>query len=312
MVIPCYRVRSRIGSVLASVGDDVWRIYCIDDGCPEGSGEAAKRAARNDQRFRLLTHSENQGVGGAIVTGYRQALADGADVIVKMDGDGQMDGASIGDLVRPLAEGVADYVKGNRFFHLDGLRPMPLSRLIGNAGLSFFSKLSSGYWRLFDPTNGFTAIHARVARALPLDRLSKGYFFESDLLFRLNTLRAVVADIPMPAIYDDETSNLSPIQALFSFPFKHLRNFVKRVFYNYFLRDFSIASVHFLLGFLLMTFGVVFGAAHWVHSAASDVFASSGTVMLAAVPVILGFQLLLAFVNYDTASVPRDPIHRRL
>ena len=129
-------------------------------------------------------------------------------VVVKVDGDGQMDPRLIPSFVYPILRGEADYTKGNRFFDLESVRTMPRFRLLGNAILSFMTKLSSGYWNLFDPTNGFTAIHTDVARHLPFDKISRRYFFETDILFRLNTLRAVVVDVPMEAKYGDEVSNL--------------------------------------------------------------------------------------------------------
>ena len=310
VVIPCYRVRGQIESVLGEIGPEVSRIYCVDDACPENSGELIEKAARTDSRIELVRHAQNGGVGRAVVTGYRRALEDGADIIVKLDGDGQMDARKIGALVRKIAMGQADYVKGNRFFHLEHLKSMPWQRLIGNAGLSFLTKLSTGYWNLFDPTNGFTAIHARVARALPLAKLSDRFFFESDILFHLNTLRAVVVDVPMSARYGDEQSSLSPLKALVEFPVHHARNTLKRIFYSYFLRDFSMASVHLVVGGLLLLFGVSYGTMQWIHSSQLAQFASSGTVMVAALPVILGVQLLLNFIGFDMANIPRDPIHR--
>src|SRR5208283_2856185 len=149
VVVPCYRVRSLVGDVLRKIGTEVWRIYCVDDGCPEKSREVIGALAVEDPRILLLLHEVNQGVGGAVATGYRQALADGADVIVKLDGDGQMDPRHIPRIAEPILRGEADYVKGNRFYNPEGLRSMPLARLIGNAGLSFLSKLSTGYWNLF-------------------------------------------------------------------------------------------------------------------------------------------------------------------
>jgi dolichol-phosphate mannosyltransferase len=271
-----------------------------------------EHVAASDPRICLITHEHNQGVGAAVITGYQRALADGAEIIIKLDGDGQMDPARIPELVDPLVRGEADYVKGNRFFHLEGLKSMPWARLVGNAGLSFLSKLSTGYWNLFDPTNGYTAIHASLLSVLPLEKVSRRYFFESDLLFRLATLRAVVADVPMEARYADEGSCLRPLRALIEFPLLHLRNLAKRIFYNYFLRGFNMASIHLVLGLVLLGFGVFFGCWEWISAARSRAFASSGTVMLAAMPIILGTQLLLSFVTFDVANVPRDPIHRKL
>jgi glycosyltransferase involved in cell wall biosynthesis len=312
VVIPCYRVRRQIESVLMRIGPEVSLIYCIDDACPEESGEIVERVALHDARIQLISHQTNQGVGGAVVSGYRRAIEAGADIVVKLDGDGQMDPQQIYRLIDPIRHGEADYVKGNRFFRLESLQSMPWLRVIGNAGLSFLTKLSTGYWNPFDPTNGFTAIHARVAYLLPLDKLSRRYFFESDMLFRLNTLRAVILDVPMDAQYGDENSSLNLLQALFVFSWHHAVNTLKRIFYNYFLRDFNMASLHLVLGMLLLVFGLIFGARQWIRSAQLEQFASSGTVMLAALPVILGIQFLLNFIAFDMANVPRDPIHHRL
>jgi hypothetical protein len=184
-------------------------------------------------------------------------------------------------------------------------------RLFGNAMLSLMTKLSSGYWDLFDPTNGYTAIHADAARHLPLDKISKRYFFETDMLFRLNSLRAVVVDVPMHARYGDEVSNLKISRIFGEFLGKHLRNTGKRIFYNYFLRDFSLASLELLGGLALLAFAGVFGAFHWLSSWREGVSTPVGTIMIVAISAIWGMQLLLAFVGYDIGTVPRRPIHRR-
>jgi len=312
VVVPCYRVGNQIANVLKAIGPEVWRIYCVDDACPEQSHRIVQEIAAVDTRIRCLIHQRNMGVGAAVVTGYKQALQDGAEVIVKLDGDGQMDPTRIPELIKPILRGEADYVKGNRFFHLDGLKSMPLLRLIGNAGLSFLSKMSTGYWTLFDPTNGYTAIHALVARQLPLDKLSPRYFFESDILFRLNTVCAVVTEVPMDACYGDETSSLNLIRTLAQFPLYHARNLWKRILYNYFLRGFSMASINLVGGLALLIFGVVFGMIKWIGGVEMNVLASSGTVMLAALPVIIGCEMLLNFIAFDMANIPHSPIHLRL
>ena len=312
VVIPCYRVRDQVESLLARIGDEVSHIYCIDDACPENSSEIIERMAASDSRIQLIRHEENQGVGGAVVSGYRRAIEDGAEILVKIDGDGQMDPARIGQVAGPIQYGEADYVKGNRFFRLEGLRAMPWIRLVGNAGLSFLTKLSTGYWNLFDPTNGFTAIHRSIVQSLPLDKISSRYFFESDMLFRLNTVRAVIVDVPMNARYGDDRSSLNVTRSLFEFPIRHLTNTFKRLFYNYYLRNFSVASIHLVLGTVLLFFGASFGVTHWIHNSQTGQVTPSGTVMVAALPLILGTQFVLNFIAFDMANVPRDPIHRRL
>jgi glycosyltransferase involved in cell wall biosynthesis len=307
-IIPCYRVKAHILDVLGRIGGEVQRIYVVDDACPEGSGEHVRTQCR-DPRVTVLRNEKNLGVGGAVIAGYRAAIADGCDILVKIDGDGQMDPALLPRFVRPIAAGQADYTKGNRFYDLTHIGQMPGMRLVGNAVLSFMAKLSTGYWNVFDITNGYTAIHARVARHLPLAKVSERYFFETDMLFRLNIVRAVVVDVPMDAAYGDETSSLRIRRIVGEFLGKHARNFGKRIAYNYFLRDMTVASLELVLGTVLLAFGLVFGSWQWWKNASVDVATPLGTIMLAALPTLLGLQMLLAFVGFDVASVPRRPIH---
>ena len=311
VVIPSYRVTRHILGVIAGIGPEVSRIYVVDDKCPDGSG-ALVRSECTDPRVKVAFHAENQGVGGAVMTGYRAAIEDGMTVFVKIDGDGQMDPRLIPSFVAPIVEGEADYVKGNRFFDLEKIRSMPPLRLFGNAVLSFMTKLSSGYWDLFDPTNGFTAIHAEAARHLPFSKISRRYFFETDILFRLNTLQAVVVDVPMDASYGDEVSNLKVSRIVTEFFAKHVRNFFKRLFYNYYLRNMSLASVELPVGVALLLGGLIYGGVHWFESARAGVETPAGTVMLAALPILMGVQLILAFISYDIASVPKRPLQKKV
>jgi len=311
VVIPTYKACDHIMGVIDAIGPEVTRVYVVDDCCPDGSGDFVAANCRDD-RVSVIKHSENQGVGGAVMTGYQAAIADGMSVLVKIDSDGQMDPALIMDFVLPIVNGEADYTKGNRFFDLEKVRSMPKIRLFGNAVLSLMSKLSSGYWNLFDPTNGYTAIHADVARRLPFNKISTRYFFETDMLFRLNTLRAVVVDVPMDAKYGDEVSNLKITKIVGEFFVKHIRNFTKRIFYNYYLRDMSLASIELPVGVLLLGFGLIYGGYQWIHSAETGVSTPAGTVMLAALPILTGVQLLLGFIGYDVSSVPNRPTHRSM
>jgi glycosyltransferase involved in cell wall biosynthesis len=306
VVIPCYCVTGQVLEVIANIGMEVSAIFAVDDCCPEGSGDLITKNC-DDARVVVLRHPKNMGVGGAVMTGYRAAIDAGADVIVKVDGDGQMDPGLIPVFIEPIVAGEADYTKGNRFFDLENIRAMPKTRIFGNAVLSFMTKLSSGYWHLFDPTNGYTAIHADVARRLPFEKISRGYFFETDILFRLGTLRAVVVDVPMDARYGDEVSNLKITKIAGMFFFKHVRNFFKRIFYNYYLRDMSLASIE-----LLFVCGGIFGVYHWINSVREGITTPAGTVMLAALPVLMGAQMVLAFLGYDIANVPSRPLHKML
>lgn len=307
VVIPCYREKDHILGVLKNIGPEVTRIFVVDDLCPDGTGSFV-RAHCTDSRVEVIVHERNMGVGGATMTGYRAALDAGADVMVKLDGDGQMDPALIPTIAAPVLDGQADYAKGNRFYDLSDVAQMPKLRVFGNLGLTFACKMSSGYWDIFDPTNGFTALHAKAARRLPFDKIAKGYFFESDMLFRLYLLRAVVVDVPMTALYGDERSHLRVGRILFEFVGRHMVNTAKRIFYSYFLRDFNIASIELVMGTILLLFGTLYGAYRWNESVSTGIPATAGTVILAALPIILASQMLLAFLNFDTRNIPRHPL----
>ena len=307
VAIPCYKVTRHVLEVIQAIGSEAEAIYAVDDACPDGSGRFIEEHNR-DPRVRVLYNPENRGVGGAIVTAYQAAMADGMDIVVKIDGDGQMDPALLPSFVRPLLQGRADYTKGNRFFRPESVQGMPPVRLFGNAMLSFLTKLSCGYWNVMDPTNGYTAVRTSVLAELPLDKLERRYFFETDMLFRLNTLRAVVKDIPMDSVYADEESNLKVGRVLPEFLKKHMSRLWRRYVYSYLVRDFNVGTLYSLSGVLLVLAGTAFGSWHWVSGSLSSHPASSGTVMLAALPVLIGIQSLIAFLHYDVSNVPTDPL----
>jgi dolichol-phosphate mannosyltransferase len=307
VVIPAYRAATTILPVIAAIGHEIDLIVVVDDGCPEGTGPLVSvRCA--DPRVVVLMHAGNQGVGGAFLTGMRYALARGADVMVKLDADGQMDPAQIPALVHAIENGSADYVKGDRFFFLTNAASMPKLRLIGNLGLSFMAKVSSGYWTVMDPTNGFFAIHARVAELLDDRRIAKRFFFETDLLHHLGLLRAKVVEFPMRAKYAGETSNLRIARVLLPFLSGHARNTLRRILYRYFFRDVSLASLQLVAGFGLSAFGVGYGLYHWIAAPAGE-FVPTGTIMIAAITLLIGFQLLMGFLNYDISAAPREAVH---
>ncbi len=306
--MPCYKSSAHVIDLLGRIPDNIDAVYCVDDACPDKTGTLIQEKCK-DRRIKVLFHEKNQGVGGAMITGYRAALEDGADILIKIDSDGQMDPAFVPQFIEPILNGQADYTKGNRFYNPEFLIGMPRVRIMGNAGLSFLNKFSTGYWQIFDPTNGYTAIHASVLRLLPLDKINKGYFFESDMLFRLGTLRAVVMDIPQKAVYGDEESNLDVSWAFFAFARGHLKNFFKRIIYSYFLRDFHVASIEWILGPTLLLFSLLFGIHAWNDSVQHEIEATAGTVMLAALPFVAGLQLTLSALHFDIQNQPKISLH---
>lgn len=308
VIIPCYRVKRHILDVIAGIPAWIANIYVVDDCCPEQTGDHVEAHCR-DARVRVLRNDRNLGVGGATMHGYRVAAREGARVLVKIDGDGQMDPAFMRPLVAPIDRGEADYTKGNRFYDLTHIGQMPRMRIFGNAVLSMMSKASTGYWDIFDPTNGYTALHASMVEHLQFDRISERYFFESDMLFRLSIARARVIDVPMHAKYGDETSNLKISAVVGDFVLRHARNGLKRIVYNYFLRDASLASIQLLTGLFFIAGGTVVGTAFWYESFRSGDVTSAGSVMLSALPIIVGIQMLLGFLAYDIASTPSRAVH---
>ena len=307
VAIPCYKVSQHVLGVISAIGPEVETIYAVDDACPDGSGRFIEEH-NSDPRVRVLYNPQNRGVGGAIVTAYKAAIADGMDIVVKIDGDGQMNPALLHHFVRPLLRGEADYTKGNRFFRPESVQGMPPVRLFGNAVLSFMTKLSCGYWNIMDPTNGYTAARTCVLAELPLDKLEQRYFFETDMLFRLNTVRAVVKDVPMDAVYADEESHLKVGKVLPEFLRKHASRLWRRYVYSYLVRDFNVGSVYSLVGLVLLTFGLFFGLYGWISGVQHAAPATSGTVMLAAWPVSVGSQCWNAFLHHDVRNVPTEPL----
>ena len=241
-------------------------------------------------------------------TGFRAALEAGMEVIVKMDGDDQMDPVYLGQLVQPLVDGQADFTKGNRYSSTPSLAQMPMIRMIGNAGLTFLVKLASGYWNIFDPANGYVAIRSTVLSRIELSRLPSRYFFESGFLIELGKLRAVIKDIPIDARYADEHSSLSITHTLFTFPPQLLWGLGRRLFWRYFVHDFAALSIFVMLGLPLLVWGVLYGGAVWREVLLTGVNATAGQVMLAAMPVMLGVQFVTQAVVLDIQSVPSEPL----
>ncbi len=302
VVIPAYNVADRIAAVLKAVPDFVDAITVVDDGSADGTADAAR--AVGDLRARVLSHGVNQGVGAAMVTGFRDALVDGDGIVVKMDGDGQMDPAMLGRLLDPIVDGRCGYTKGNRFLFARELAVMPRHRLIGNFTLTFLTKLASGYWHVFDPQNGYLAIAAPVLRLLDFDRLSRRWFFENDMLINLNVFNVAVADVPMPSRYGDERSSLRVGRVLLSFPFHLFCGYWSRFYRKYVLRDFSPIALFMLAGLPLVAFGILLGGYTWVQSWRLNRFASTGTVMLSVLPFIVGFQLVLQALVLEIRESP--------
>jgi len=304
VVIPCYNVAPHIADVISAMPEYVDQVIAVDDGSGDDTLKALEAA--KDTRVEVVRHEKNRGVGAAMRTGLARGAEGGADLLVKVDGDGQMDLADLAKLLDALVDDPrSGYAKGNRLFDQKALSKMPRLRLIGNFALTFLTKLASGYWYVVDPQNGYLAIRRAVWERLDPDRISDGYFFENDMLVCLNVLDIPVTDVPIPARYGDERSYLRVRRVLFPFAFLLLRRTFYRVWAKYMLRDFSPIALFLLTGLPLFLWGILFGAYQWWSHLQQGIATPTGTVIVAVVPLILGFQLLLQALVLDVQNSPR-------
>ena len=300
VAIPCYKVAQHLQNVVAGIPDFVDHILLVDDCSPDSTPALVDSLTSSHPRITPLHHDMNCGVGGAMKTAFRKAMEIGVDVVVKLDGDGQMDPTYIAPLVEALTD--ADFAKGNRLFDRQMLKRMPAARRMGNMGIGFMVKTASGYWNISDPVNGFFAIRTSTLRQMEFARIADRFFFESSMLIEMHYTGARIHEVSMPAIYGNEKSNLSIGKTLISFPPKLIAAWMRRLHLSYFVFDFNICSLYLLVGLPSFLFGLIFGICQWVHYASLDLPAPTGTIMVAVLPFILGFQMLLAAAQYDISS----------
>ncbi len=306
VVIPCFNVAHSVRNVVTNLPDFIKTIILVNDFSKDSTFDVLESIRKNNTKVIVINHPENKGVGGAMKTGFERAVELGAEIVVKIDGDGQMNPENIEALITPLIEGKAQYTKGNRFFDFIALRKMPVARRIGNLGLSFLIKGASGYWNIFDPTNGFIAIHTNTLKKIALNRIDDRFFFESSMLIELYYTNALVKDIPMEAIYNNEKSNLSLSHSFITFPSKLFFAFIRRIILKYFLYDFNVGSVYLIFGCILFFTGIVFGISDFYKYTSLKMAAPTGTVVIPTLLIILGFQLLLSALNYDIQNYPKQ------
>jgi dolichol-phosphate mannosyltransferase len=302
VILPAYNEERHVADVIRGLPDWIDGVIVVDDASADGTSAAA--LAVGDPRVSVFRHDENMGVGGAMITGFAAALQAHYDVIIKMDADGQMDARELVALVRPIELGIAEYVKGNRFRRSGRPESMPSSRWFGNVVLSFLTKVASGYWHVFDPQCGFLAITRPTLARLRLNGIARDYFFENDMLIRLNVVDARVVDVDTSTLYGEEVSQVRIGRVSWSFPLRLCRGFLWRYVKRHVVNDFGLIAMLSLAGLVFMLFGFVFGLTEWIQSASAGTPATTGTVMIAVVPLILGFQMLLQALSLEVHSSP--------
>lgn len=299
--MPCHNEEDFVRESVLGLPEFIDEVILVDDRSTDGTLAVMHAVAEERSGVSVIQTPKNLGVGGAMVLGYRYVLAErpGIDIIVKMDGDGQMPPERLADILDPIARDGYDYSKGNRFVLPQELGSMPSIRRFGNYLLTFMTKFASGYWHIFDVQNGFTAITAEMLRRLDLDRIHTGYFFENDMLIQLNTRRARVKDVSQEARYGEEVSGVNPAKIMATFPWLLIRKFWWRVRVKYAMFDFSEIALFYFLGTAFMAVGTIMAGVLWVQSSRSGLPSTLGSVAIAMILIILGFQMLLQAITLD-------------
>ncbi len=261
VVVPAYNEEKLIGRVIETMPDFVDTIIVVDDASKDLTADIVKSyLPTREDRLLFIQHEKNQGVGGAIISGHRRALAEGMDVVAVMAGDAQMDPAELSRVVGPVVNQRADYAKGNRFFSGEAWQIMPKVRYFGNAALSMLNKIASGYWHISDPQCGYTAISRYALTTLDLNRLSQRYQFENSMLIHLNLFNMRVVDVPVKPIYGiGEKSGFKSGWAVLAFSVYLGQSFFWRMKEKYIIRDFHPLVFFYFFGLLFCPTGLLFG-----------------------------------------------------
>jgi glycosyltransferase involved in cell wall biosynthesis len=299
VVVPAYNEEGLVGSTVSTIPSFVDKIYVVDDGSTDATVERAQGA---DERVEVLTHEKNEGVGAAIVTGYRRAAADEYDITCVMAADGQMDPDDLEMLVRAIASNECDYAKANRLFTGQAWQLIPKTRYLGNAVLSFLTKIASGYWHVADSQSGYTAVNLETIRMVDLERVYRRYGFPNDLLVHLNVWNRRVRDYPSRPIYGvGERSGIRLRKVVPRISWLLLKGFFWRMGQKYVIRDFHPLILFYMLGILLFGVGLLLGIAEVALRFAGNQI-TSATIVLVALLVISGLQLLLFAMWFDMES----------
>jgi glycosyltransferase involved in cell wall biosynthesis len=299
VVVPAYNEEALVASTVAGIPDFVDRIFVVDDASRDATAE---RARAGDGRVEVLAHEQNEGVGAAIVTGYKRTLADDIDITCVMAADGQMDPDDLEMLVRAVASGEVDYAKANRLFTGQAWNLIPRTRYLGNAALSFLTKIASGYWHVADSQSGYTAANLETLKLLDLDNIYSRYGFPNDILVHLNVWNRRVRDYPSRPIYGvGERSGIRLRKVVPRISWLLLKGFFWRMGQKYVIRDFHPLVLFYSLGLVLLAAGVILGLVETGLRIAGNSIPFA-TIVLVALFVISGLQLLLFAMWFDMES----------
>ena len=303
IVIPAYKASSTVLSVAKRACCYADHVIVVDDNCPFSSGQVVNKH-KGLLPITVLTHSSNRGVGAATKTGFLLALEMGASIIVKLDADNQMDPALVPLLIQPILDGQADCSKGNRFANKIVFLEMPLYRLVGNIALSFITKLSTGYWELFDPTNGFVAFSSETLKQLDLKKIHNRFLFETDMIYFCGLLNTSYFQLNMLPDYQDHMSSLNPSSEMPRFLIRNIEHLIKRLYLDYLVCDFNSGSISLIL--FLFSFLSAFVIALWriYLGSFNGLETPNGIIAIFIVLAIASIQSLLNFLYFDATQKP--------
>lgn len=311
VVIPVFKIQNNVFDLLGKIPEQIDKVIIIDDKCPFQTGKKIENQIAINSKIKIIFNNKNLGVGGAVKKGYIYGLEKNFDVIVKIDGDGQMDPQEIIELINPLIDDGYDYSKGNRFLANNKISNYPKTRFYGNIMLSFLTKLSSGYWDIFDPINGFTAIKSDIIRNINLANVDNRYFFETDMLFNLNIKNYTVKDVPVNVKYfQNHTQNLNIFKETFNFSIKNFVRFFLRINKKYLNHNFSITSLFGSLFILSSIFTILYGGGNYFYySIIQKVLAPTGIVISSFFGfflMIVSFLLFCVFDSYQNPNLKKN------
>jgi glycosyltransferase involved in cell wall biosynthesis len=301
LVIPAHNEERLIGPTLEGVPETIDRVYVIDDASQDSTCEVVEKYASIDPRIELIRHEVNKGVGAAIITGYQRSSADGYDIAVVVGGDNQMPLEVVEELLEPVASGEVDYTKGNRFLMPQvGLDGMPWTRFIGNALISIMTKMASGYYKIYDVVDGYTAISKRAIDLIDWGKAWKGYGYPMDFLVRLNAYGLKVKDVPRRAIYleGERQSQIKGVNYALRVTPMMVRGFFWRLLSKYLIRDFHPLLFFYIFGLLLLPLGVLYGG-FLVYQQFTGEGVTGPRSVVCALMIIMGIQFLLFAMLYD-------------
>lgn len=304
-ILPCYNEEKLIAKTINTLPDFVDQIVAVDDLSTDKTWSIIKDLAKKNKKVTPIHLKVNEGIGGAYINGFEAILKGKADLIFTMAGDAQCNQDYMSNMIDTLIDEKLDYVKANRFVHLEELKQMPAFRRIGNTVITILTKFSSGYYNIFDSQNGYGVFMRKTVEKLPFEHIGRRYDYENTLLIALSIMGARIKDEPVPAIYGDEVSTIPVFKTTIRALNVVWRGFWKRMYHKYILINFHPIALFLLCGLLLTLTGLGFGIFITLDRILTGTSPSTGTVMLSILPIILGFQLLLTSITMDMNNETR-------